>query len=159
MQPANETRFPDRQVDMVPIIGALVTLVALAAAEPAIKSTTKLSVISASRGVIEITAADVLELSHVYAGRFIGSRAESPDAQLVRHTVVFDIQTRDGVKEGGYAVQFVLDDSTGDAFIYLPGRGEAAYRANASTMIRDEQDGQWHRASPEWASLVSAYLR
>jgi hypothetical protein len=143
------------------VIGTLSALVMLAASAsaPELKSTTKLTIIADARGLLEITAPEVLALSHVFAGQFIGAPAESPDSNFARYTVIFDIQTLGGVKHGAYAVQYVFDDSTGEAFVYLPGRGEPAYRSNASTMIRDGQDGRWHRASAEWAALIRAYLR
>ena len=141
-------------------IGVLATLILLApsADAPQIKSTTKLTIID-SRGMVEITAPEVLALSNVYAGEFIGAPAESPDAKFARHTIVFDIQTLRGVKHGAYAVQFVWDDSTGEAFIHLAGSGEPAYRSNVSTIIRDGKDGGWHHASAEWARLIRTYLR
>jgi hypothetical protein len=142
-------------------IGALLTLVMLAAPAdvPQIKSTTKLTIIAEGRSLLEITAPEVLRLSNVYAGQFIGDVTESPDPKLARHNVIFDVQTRDGVKHGAYAVQFAFDDSTGEAFVYLPGRGEPSWRSNVSTIIRDGQDGRWHRASADWATLLVPYLR
>jgi hypothetical protein len=143
------------------VIGTLLTLVMLAASAnpPEIKSTTKLTIIADAGGLVEITAPDVLALSHVYAGQFLGAPTEGPDSSFARHTLVFDIQTLGGVKHGAYAVQYVFDDSTGEAFVYLPGPGEAAYWRNLSTIIRDGQDGRWHRAHAEWAALLRAYLR
>jgi hypothetical protein len=143
------------------MIGTLSALVMLAASAnaPEIKSTTKLTVIAEARGLVEITDPEVLALSHVYAGQFIGALAESPNPDFTRHTVIFDVQTLGGVKHGAYAVQYVFDDSTGEAFVYLPGRGEPAYRSNVSTIIRDGQDGRWHHASAKWAALIRGYLR
>ena len=144
---------------MAHLIGSLALMVLAAAANaPEIKSTTRLTIIKAA-GLVEITAPEVLALSHVYAGTFIGAPTAAPDSVFGRHTVVFDIQTQHGVKHGAYSVQFVFDDSTGDAFVYLPGRGEPAYRSNTSTMIRDGQDGRWHRASVDWAGALHPYLR
>ena len=145
---------------MRPIIGTLALVIFAASANtPEIKSTTRLTIISDSVGLIEITAPEVLALSNVYAGQFIGAPAESPDSKLARHTIVFDIQTLEGVKRGAYAVQYVFDDSAGEAFIYLPGRGDASFRSNISTILRDGQDGRWHRASAEWAASIRTYLR
>lgn len=143
------------------LVGTLAALVMLAASAnaPEIKSTTKLTIIADGLGLIEITAPEVLALSHVFAGQFIGAPAESPDSSFARYTVIFDIQTMGGVKHGAYTVQYVFDDSTGEAFVYLPGRGEASFRSNTSTIIRDGQDGRWHRASAEWAASIRAYLR
>jgi len=146
---------------MAHLIGTLaaVIIVAGSAFTPEIKSTTRLTIIADARGLLEITAPDVLALSHVYAGQFIGEPAESPDSSFAKYTVIFDVQTLGGVKHGAYAVQFVFDDSTGEAFVYLPGRGEPAYRGNISTIVRDGQDGRWHRASAEWSDSIRPYLR
>ena len=125
-----------------------------------IKSTTKLTVIAPGASqLVEITDAAVLRLSHVYAGQFIGAEATTPDAMLTRYTITFDIQTLDGVKTGAYAVQYCLDDATGDGFIYLPGRGDPQWRRNISTILREEQDGTWRRASDEWSAAIKTYLR
>ena len=95
----------------------------------------------------------------MFAGNFIGSPAPNPGAQLTRYTVTFDIQTLDGVKEAAYVVQYCVDDSTGEGFVYLPGRGEPSHRRNISTILRDGQDGYWHRASDEWSAAMSLYVR
>jgi hypothetical protein len=59
-------------------VAALVMFAASATA-PEIKSTTKLTIIVDPRGLVEITASEVLALFPIYAGRFIGAPAESPD--------------------------------------------------------------------------------
>lgn len=143
------------------LIGTLTALVILAAAAdvPEIKSTTKLTIFADGRGLIEITAPEVLALSHVFAGQFIGAPAESPGSNLTRYTVVFDIQTLSGVKLEAYTVQYVFDESTGKAFVYLPGRGDASFRRNISTILREGHDGRWHRASAKWGAAIHAYLR
>jgi hypothetical protein len=140
-------------------LAALVIVAAPLAASPEIKSTTKVTVLADGVAGIEITSADVLELSHVFAGQFIGGAAEAPPEFLTRYTVAFDVQTLDGVKRDAYVVQYVFDDSTGEAFVYLPGRGEPGHRRNLSTIIRDGQDGRWHRASAAWAVSIRAHLR
>ena len=72
------------------LIGTLASLIILAvsANAPEIKSTTRLTIIAAS-GLVEITAPEVLALSHVFKGQFIGALAESPDSTFARHTVIF----------------------------------------------------------------------
>lgn len=42
--------------------------------------------------------------------------------------------------------------------IYLPGRGEAGYVENVSTILRDGLDGHWVRASQGWDSLMQQAL-
>lgn len=127
---------------------------------PEIKSTTKITVSAPNlEQPIEITDTGVLALSHVFAGNFIGSPAPTPRVELTRYTLTFDIQTLTGVKEAAYVVQYCVDDTTGEGFVYLPGRGEPLHRGNMSTILRQGQDGYWHRASDEWSVVISSYLR
>jgi hypothetical protein len=127
-----------------------------AAAE--IKSTIKLTVIAPGASqLIEITDPEALRLSNVYGGRFIGDAAPAPDPTLTRYTITFDIQTLNGVKTSAYVVQYCVDE-TGEAFIYLPGRGDASHRRNISTILREGQDGTWRHASAEWNAALRKHL-
>ena len=141
----------------------LATLVAIifaagltAAAE--IKSTTKLQITvpGAESRSRDITDPRVLALSHVYIGAFIGQPVEVPNYQTI-YNVTFDIQTLEGIKAAAYVVQYAVD-ANGQAFVYLPGRGEPAHRRNIATILRNGQDGRWHRASAEWSSAIQPYL-
>ncbi|MDO8680646.1 MAG: hypothetical protein Q7R30_19180 [Acidobacteriota bacterium] len=125
-------------------------------AQSGIKETVKLNLLGSR--LIEITDPEVLALSNVFSGTFITSTAEAPDAAWPRVAVVFDVQFPGRIKTGAYVVHFCMDPATGDGFIYLPGLGENSYRSNIGTIIRDEQDGRWHRASSEWTSAISAHL-
>jgi hypothetical protein len=140
-------------------VAALLVLVTISFAAE-IKSTTKLTIIApgASR-LIEITDANVLRLSHVFIGDFIGQPTDTPNPSLTRYTITFDVQTLDGVKTAAYAVQYCVDDSTGLGFLYLPGRGDPQHQRNISTILREGQDGTWRRASPEWSAAIAGYLR
>lgn len=132
----------------------------LSSITPEIKSTTRITISANDRvGPIEITDETVLALSHVFAGKFIDQLAPAPDVALPRYTLTFDIQTLNGVKEAAYVVLYCVDDTTGEGFVYLPGRGEPAYRRNISTILRTGQDGYWHRASGDWSAVISRYVR
>ena len=96
----------------------------------------------------------ILTLSNVYAGTFIGTLASEPDKASLRYTVTFDVQTRDGVKKGAYVVTYSKNRWTGEGFVYLPGRGDESYRRNIGTILRDGQDGRWHQASEAWSRWV-----
>jgi len=144
---------------LIVAVAAVLGLVASVSAAPEIKSTTRLTILADGQARIEITRADLLASSNVYAGTFLGGLAQAPPADLIRYTVAFDVQTHNGVKEGAYVVQYVFDDSTGEAFVYLPGRGEVGHRRNQSTIIRDGQDGRWHSADAAWAASLRQYLR
>ena len=132
----------------------------LSAVAPEIKSTTRITISADDlAGPIEVTDEAVLALSHVFAGTFIDRLAPAPDARLPRYTLTFDIQTLHGVKEAAYVVLYSVDDMTGEGFVYLPGRGEPSYRRNISTILRNGQDGYWHRASDEWSAVINRYVR
>lgn len=136
---------------------ALMFAVPIVAAE--IKATIKITIAAPTLpGPFEITSDSMLlSQSHVYKGSFIGAVAKAPDAALTRYTITFDIQTLEGLKEAAYVVQYCVD-STGEGYVYLPGRGDPSHRRNISTILRDGQDGNWHRASEEWSAAIRPYL-
>jgi hypothetical protein len=139
------------------VMASMLAAVPLVATQ--IKATTKITIASAAFAApLEVTSdAMLLSQSNVFQGSFIGPLAMAPDAALPRYTITFDIQTLDGVKEAAYVVQYCLD-ATGEGYVYLPGRGEPSHRRNISTILREDQDGQWHRASHEWSAAIRAYL-
>jgi hypothetical protein len=136
---------------------ALMLVIPVVAEE--IKATTKITIASAAFvEPLEITSDTMLlSRSHVYQGGFLGGITTPPDAALPRYTITFDIQTLEGVKQAAYVVQYCVD-AAGDGYIYLPGRGDPAHRRNISTILRDGQDGNWHRASDEWSAAIRPYL-
>jgi hypothetical protein len=144
------------------VVGTLAAFVLLSVGGVAapIKSTTKITISSASAATpIEITDADVLAISSVYGGQFIGEPASEPDAALPRRTITFDIQTLDGIKVAAYVVHYVLDENTGLGYVYLPGRGEPSHPRNVSTILRVGQDGKWFAAAAEWNTAISQHLQ
>ena len=56
-----------------------------------------------------------------------------------------------------YAVS-VARDARGALWLYLPGRGEAGYSLNVGTILRDGQDGHWHRPPLSWAASIGKYI-
>jgi hypothetical protein len=140
----------------------LVVVIALQALSfvAGIKETTRLVVTGPGLAVpIEITDPSSLTESNVFGGRFIGDAADAPsDDGWTRYVVVFDVQTATGIKPDAYTIVFARSRWTNDAMIYLPGRGDAAYRRNISTILREGQDGRWHHASGVWASAILARL-
>jgi hypothetical protein len=107
---------------------------------------------------LTVTDPPALALSNVFAGAFIGAPATRPDAAWPRYTVAFDVQTLDGLKTAAYVVTYSKNRWTGEGFIYLPGRGEKAYRRNVSTILRNGQDGRWHHASEAWCKAINERL-
>jgi hypothetical protein len=111
---------------------------------------------------IEITDRGLLDGSNVWEGAFIGETvAAAPTVNGPIYAVTFDVKLpewqRAGVKTM-YTVSLARDARTGALWLYLPGRGEPGYALNVRTMLRDTQDGHWHRPSPAWASALEKYL-
>lgn len=112
-----------------------------------------------------VTDAALLDLSHVYAGAFLGPVTNPVDPSWRRFvvTIVFESQTpspelaRTDVQRR-YLVHYARDPGTDEGFVYLPGRGEAGHRLNIGIVIREANDGRWHRATPAWAELLNRYL-
>ena len=124
-----------------------------------IKETAKITVSSTVLAQpIEITDPKVLSLSNVFAGAFIGEQVARSEVAGPHYTIVFDIQTLSGVKTAAYVVVYSKNRWTGERFIYLPGRGEASYRRNVSTILRDGHDGTWHRAAEAWGTVIDSHL-
>ena len=114
---------------------------------------------------LQLTNRDLLDLSNVYAGQFIGLPANRVDADWPRYVVTLVVEPRTpmptlaltGIQKR-YVMHYALDRKTGDGFVYLPGRGENGYRENIGIMIREDQDGRWHHASETWAALLNPHL-
>ena len=111
---------------------------------------------------VEITDPGLLHGSNVWMGSFLGATAAAAPAVMAPiYTVAFDVRLpewqRAGVKTM-YTVSVARDARTGGLWLYLPGRGEPGYTLNVRTILRDTQDGRWHRPSPGWASAIAKYL-
>jgi hypothetical protein len=140
----------------------LVVVIALQALSlvAGIKQTTRLVVTGPGlASPIEIADPSTLAESNVFGGRFIGDAADAPSGDAwTRYVVVFDVQTANGIKRDAYTIVFARSRWTDEALIYLPGRGDETYRRNISTILRPGQDGQWHHATPAWATAIDARL-
>jgi hypothetical protein len=79
--------------------------------------------------------------------------------KVATYTVSFDVQPpQNRPVKTAYAVLVAHDVRTGALWLYLPGRGEAGYGLNVGTILRDGQDGHWHRPPAAWASALAKYL-
>ena len=109
---------------------------------------------------IEIAEPDILAGSNVFAGTFIGETVlAAPQVKVARYTVSFSVQPpQNRPVKTAYAVSVARDVRTGALWLYLPGRGETGYGLNVGTILRDGQDGHWHRPPSAWASLLTKYL-
>ena len=98
----------------------------------------------------------------MWAGAFIGETvAAAPAVNGPIYTVAFDVKLPEWQRAGvqrRYTVAVARDARTGGLWLYLPGRGEPGYALNVRTILRDTQDGHWHRPPVEWASALEKYL-
>jgi hypothetical protein len=151
------------------MLTAVVVAGALAAQTPVYvpKQTVKLVINGPGlRDNVEITDRPAIA-ANVFGGEFMTTHADEPDKGWPRYRVAFHIYGRERGVHLGYAVYYVSNPKTGEGFVYLPGRGEADYRLNISTIIRDgtespgaqpARDGQWQRADPDWSRALNAHL-
>ena len=142
------------------VVAALVagSSAGLQAKGPTVRLTVSGPGLSAS---VPITDQQILSVSNVWAGAFIGAPAEAPDSALPSYTVAFDVELPAWMKAGVrrmYAVHVVKDVKNGGLWLYLPGRGDSDYGLNVGTMLREGQDGHWHRANAAWGEAVAKYL-
>jgi hypothetical protein len=81
----------------------------------------------------------------------------APESTLPKYEVQFFVRIHgQGDEKLAYVVQYQRDVS-GDAFVYLPGRGEDFFTVNVRSIHR-RLEGRWFRASNEWQQAVNAAL-
>jgi hypothetical protein len=114
---------------------------------------------------LSITNRSLLDLSNVYGGQFMGELVEGVESDWPRYKVVFVFESRTPLPQLQltghqqlYTVEYAIHRQTGEGFVYLPARNEPGWRGNVGIMIRDGDDGRWHKATESWASLLNAYL-
>jgi hypothetical protein len=111
---------------------------------------------------IEIVEPAILGGSNVWEGSFIGDTlAAAPPVKPRIYTLSFDVRLPEWMRQGVktmYTVSLARDAKSGELLLYLPGRGEPGYPRNVGTMLRDGQDGHWHRASLAWATALAKYV-
>ena len=112
---------------------------------------------------IDIVEPAILDGANVYAGSFIGETiAAAPRVTRPIYTVSFAVQTPEWMRQPArtmYTVQVTRDGKSGALLLYLPGRGEAGYALNVGTILRDGQDGHWHRPPLSWAAAIGKYIQ
>jgi len=111
---------------------------------------------------VEIVEPAILHGSNVWEGSFLGETLDAPPpGATATHTLTFEVQTPEWMRQPPrtmYTVLLARDAKSGGLLLYLPGRGEPGYRVNVSSMLRDTQDGHWHRPSASWAAALARYL-
>lgn len=146
--------------------------------------TTRIVITDVARGsVAEITDRAVLDQFHVWAGR--GTYSGPPDRQsegtqgfivdwqagivderpnqLRRYELRFYVAPKrpsgplrsNSGEELAYVVLYEHDSSTGQGYVYLPGRSDEHFGLNVGSIHRG-LEGRWLRASKAWQSAFSA---
>jgi len=138
---------------------ALAVVVSIGASLVAKGETVRLSI--TGPGLTEpLVVTDAAALVHVWSDAFIGPMSGAPDTSLPRYQVSFHVlPARSREVRVMYVVHYVVDPRTSEGFVYLPGRGEESYQLNVSTMLREKDDGRWHRAPRAWSRAISARLQ
>jgi len=143
---------------------ALIAIVALASIGLQAKGpTVKLTITGPGlTAPIEIVEPAILDASNVFGGSFIGETLQAaPRIEPPIYTVSFHVQSPEWMRRpvsAMYAVSVARDARTGLLWVYLPGRGEPGYALNTGTILRDGQDGHWHRPPHEWAAAIAKYV-
>jgi hypothetical protein len=145
------------------LVGAVIVAATLAAVTlPVVAKgrTVKLTIMGPGiTATVDVTAPTAL--ANVWGGEFLAGAAAEPNADLPRYVVSFHValpQTNSAASSEVrvmYVVEFCRDPLTGVGYVYLPGQGDARYRLNARTILREGQDGTWQRAAPGWSEAVS----
>jgi hypothetical protein len=148
--------------------GAFVTLALLSAAGLHAKGDTVRIVVrgAALSAPIEITDTAVARLFNIWEGPGTSSNAqqgfivdwsrEIPGPP--NNALIFDVSfvtTRQN--PGTYVVRYAIDTSTKEGYVYIPGKGDAAYRDNVWLILRGVE-GRWFHASSAWQSLADPLI-
>jgi hypothetical protein len=145
--------------DFVTVLAVVALSIGLEAKGTTVRLTLSGPGLSAPVAIVEPA---ILDQSNVWEGRFIGATLDAaPRVAAQVYTVRFDVQPPEWMRQAPramYTVQLARDARSGELLLYLPGRGDAGYALNVTTMLRDTDDGRWHRPSSTWASSVERYL-
>jgi hypothetical protein len=113
-------------------------------------------------GPIEITDSDVVRRFHVWTGPGTGS-SEAPGlivdwprgvAEPPKNLPVYEIAFLPTRRNPGtYVVLYLIDPSTNEGFVYLPGKTDAGYADNV-WLIAHGVEGNWFHAWSAWEKLA-----
>lgn len=142
-------------------------------------NTTKVRITGATlQAPVEISDPEILKNFHVWAGPgtavngvegtdgFIidwgsGTVAERPrglDAYEVSFYVKYANRPAGEQKDQlAYVVSYEADPSTGQSYVYLPGKADEWYRLNTKAIFRG-REGKWFRATAAWQTAVDQII-
>ncbi|HYY94230.1 MAG TPA: hypothetical protein VE713_06895 [Pyrinomonadaceae bacterium] len=117
---------------------------------------------------IKITERETLKSFDPWSGRFIDwakGGLEKPSEPSPTYEVFFFMKWpgRHSRYDRGrlkmiYSVRYCLDRTGGPGYVYLPGNG-SLYAVNAGTILREGEDGKWHRASAVWDRAMKRMIK
>ena len=159
-------------------IAALTMPVSVVAKGP----TSRISIVDTARGTsIEITDPTVLSRFKVWDGPGTYSRTNGQDTEgmdgfivdwrsgsldsrpidLHRYEVKFYVRRHsEPLEQLAYTVFYERDSSSGNGFVYLPGKSDGQYRLNVFSIHRGSGfEGHWFRANHEWEGTIGRLLR
>ena len=143
--------------------GVLVACLLLLAASPVTAKTRLEKITISGPGLdapIEITDQLTLRLANPWSGGFIEWSA--PTVQAPPGTAVYDVvlyaRLRSPELRPIYRFRYAPGSNGQSGLVYLPGKGEPGHRQNVSIIIRDNHDGRWNPASPDWETRMKAAM-
>ena len=76
---------------------------------------------------------------------------------LTRYEVRFFVRhNTDPVERLAYTVFYERDPSSGNGFVYVPGKTDEQYRLNVASILRGSRfEGRWFRANQNWLDATS----
>jgi hypothetical protein len=164
---------------MKPVLAMLVVMVAATVFVSAKGRTTRIEVTGAElRTPVEITDPEILEDFNVWSGpgTFINglegtegfiidwpSGAVRGQPQRVsRYDVLFYVKyenrtAREQEDQLAYKVVYAIDSSSGEGYVYLPGKGDEPYLRNINAIYRGHE-GRWFHATAAWQRAVDRLI-
>jgi hypothetical protein len=99
---------------------------------------------------------ETLRLSNPWFGRIANWSADvaPPPDNHPAYEITLYARLRGPEVKPIYQLRYVKGDRNTPGAVYLPGRGEAWYSQNVSTIYREGHDGHWHVATPAWETAV-----
>ena len=138
--------------------------------------TTKITVTDVALGTsVDITDSSVLKDFNVWSGPgtylngvegtqgFIidwpAGVVDDRPSGLRRYDVAFYVRGRSSPEEEVvYVVSYERDESSGQGFVYLPGRSDERWGRNVRSIVRHGLEGHWFHATGAWQRAVERVL-
>lgn len=163
------------------LVSCLIVSLLLSASVAAKGVNTRITIRDRDSGIsIDINDPTVLERFNIWAGpgTFVtvgGRRTEGQEGFIVdwpggavadrpaglrRYEVRFYVlYPRSTAEQLAHVVQYEYDLSSGDGFVYLPGRSDEHWGLNVQALHRGgNYEGHWFRASRDWQTVVNRLI-